>query len=427
MDPREQALQWAQANPNDPIAQKVIAKDWALKNPDDPIAKQVMQKLSSPSYNPISGHTTPPIQPSIADQAMDLAKKGYQVPSIPGVSEQGKGQMQAASTQGPADAMEQAGLQGIMNAPKTAAGKLLSSPAVQGGLAGFLKKPEDDTMENRVVNAAAGSIVGSSLGAAGKALGTAADFGIQKAVGLKKYLQGSGTKLLDEGIVGTKSMMKNQVADKIVEHGKALEDAVDEIKGNVSSREPAQRVSDLTSQYETSGGRVSSQSGSDLNLARESAQNIAQQGDMPSSEALALRKQAYNQAYKDQNLRSSTSGQISKAEGTGYSQALKDAYAKEHPDLPNKVAEADAKLSSLYPANKSLNQPETIRQGVPLTVGLAGSIGAAVGGAPGAATAAGLAYAARQPLVQSVAAQIASKTGKALPKLAAPLAREASE
>jgi hypothetical protein len=43
----DQAAAWAQANPNDPRSQDILAKSWAHANPDDPRSAQIIEKLQS--------------------------------------------------------------------------------------------------------------------------------------------------------------------------------------------------------------------------------------------------------------------------------------------------------------------------------------------------------------------------------------------
>lgn len=52
-DAHDAALEWAQANPEDPRAQHIQAKVWAAKNPGDPRSQQILDRLSpSPQNNP---------------------------------------------------------------------------------------------------------------------------------------------------------------------------------------------------------------------------------------------------------------------------------------------------------------------------------------------------------------------------------------
>jgi hypothetical protein len=47
-DINDKALEWAQANPNHPQAQVVMAKAWAAKNPNDPRSAAILAKRGDP-------------------------------------------------------------------------------------------------------------------------------------------------------------------------------------------------------------------------------------------------------------------------------------------------------------------------------------------------------------------------------------------
>lgn len=70
-DIHDQALEWAQANPEDPRAQAVMAKAWVAKNPDDPRTAAILAKLQGGSNKP-----TPEHEPGIIEALARGAEQG---------------------------------------------------------------------------------------------------------------------------------------------------------------------------------------------------------------------------------------------------------------------------------------------------------------------------------------------------------------
>lgn len=135
---------------------------------------------------------------------------------------------------------------GLMS--NTASGRVVGG-GVQGAMQGAIDNPGD-----RASGALKGGLIGGALGAGSegiaKLLKGGGDVAMQAAVGRKKYTPGVGTTLADEGIAGTKSMMRGQVKRGLENRGsqmKSLTSEADNISidsAPIASRLREQRLRD---------------------------------------------------------------------------------------------------------------------------------------------------------------------------------------
>lgn len=239
---------------------------------------------------------------------------------------------------------------------RTLPGRVAAS-GVQGAVEGAIANPND-----RMAGAAQGGVAGLGLGAAGEAAGKVAglvgDTAMQAAVGRKKYTPGVGTELADEGIIGTRGMMRNQVKKGLENRGSQLEELAKKasesgLKGDVGIQ--ALEMGDKA--MKAIGG------GSNIPIAKadlpksqaieEFTQELATRAPETPSQMLARRRAAGSRAYRGkEDPLQSLIGQMSKEEQAMYSQKLKE--------LVPEIAPVDAKYAALKRAQAGLDAEASI-------------------------------------------------------------------
>lgn len=231
--------------------------------------------------------------------------------------------------------------------------------------------PENKQIEESTANGYVNSIAGSyfpegttnPLGWAAEKVGLTKipDKLMQMAVGAKKYIPGMGTKLIDEGVVGTKGMMQKQVGQKLAQRGAELDKAVTSIPGKVESAPIAAEVSALGEKYQTPGGIIPDAVKPEYEKVINAANDVASRGAVDPKEALALKRIAGGIGYKEGDPLAKLISRIAQKEERGYANALEQGYAKANPTGPNAVQEANESLSALIGAKKGLTRPESLR------------------------------------------------------------------
>lgn len=254
--------------------------------------------------------------------------------------------------------------------------------------------------------------IGETLSAPAKKLG---DFLMQRAVGMKKIVPGLGQLLGKEGVIGTKGMMQGQVESGLASRGKEIGELTSSIP-SVSSDVPAQKAFDAGQKLVQKDAYISPQDMPQYRQMNRLAEGITERGGPEGSVTGEVAQNARSNAgqrarqagaYKDSPSQV-IKAKVASTEQAGWSQALKDSYAKANPTSPDTLANADAAYGALSSAQTGLSkQPNTLLQ--LLGLGARASTGAAVGGYLGGssgAKAGGLAgLAAGSPLVQSTAAR----------------------
>ena len=92
----------------------------------------------------------------------------------------------------------------------------LPAMVLAGGAQGALERPgnnlslEEDALR-RAENAGRGAATSLGLGVVGKGLSKVGDYAMQKAVGAKELIPGMGNRIADEGLIGTRGMMRGQI------------------------------------------------------------------------------------------------------------------------------------------------------------------------------------------------------------------------
>lgn len=280
---------------------------------------------------------------------------------------------------------------------------------------------------NEIVQAAAANFIpaGKGLGLTewlGSKAGKVPDYLMQKAVGMKKYIPGVGSELLDQGIMGSKGQMRGQIGSALDTQGQRLENAVQGLDGTVDSQGVADKVSGNLNKYSTSTGIVPEQVRPEFDRVSEIAGDIADRGPVSPKDALKLKRIAGSVGYKEGNPLTKLDSRLAQDEGAEYGGQLEKLYSDQNPGLPNQVQDANSKLTALLRGQKALSTPETITKSSLLGDAVAGGAGMAVGGPAGAAAGVAVRRLAQTPLVQSVGAQGLQKTGQALGRVAPAIA-----
>lgn len=197
----------------------------------------------------------------------------------------------------------------------------------------------------------------AALRAGGAAFKKIGDVGMQVGVGRKKYTPGVGTELADQGVWGTRQMMKDQVE-------KGLEDSYETMY---------RRASDIPEiDARVIGNEIRSEMASPLNgrgtlqvrdrdlealqTINAFSDDIAQHGTETGTQALARRRAAGASGFNPRSdvPKTSLMGQLSKLEQKKYSEALKAA------DPTGQLATADKTYGALKRAQKSLNEEASL-------------------------------------------------------------------
>lgn len=267
--------------------------------------------------------------------------------------------------------------------------------AAEGALMGAAQAPEGE----RTKGALMGGGVQGGLSGLAKLLGKAGDVAMQVGVGRKKYTPGVGTELADQGLVGTRGMMRKQAEKRLGAVGQEMGDIASQIPEIDARRIGEEMSSELVAPL-TGGGQIAP-SARDLGTVgqlQDFATDVSSRGVETGAQAAARRRAAGASAYsaRTQDPKLSPIAQASKLEQQKYSAALKAADPR--------MAPIDASYAALKKAQKSLGEE------APLTgLGLISRPVSTLGGA--AAT--------------TIAGQAGVKGGK-LAEFLSPLARQAA-
>lgn len=374
----------------------------------------------------------PPEEPSLQGgavrSAMDWFSPGFTKGAVRGAVQEGSLdniQLPADPTESPlgnaagrgAAMLGQSALVGpLVGAGKTAAARVGISGLANAGL-GFARKPEEDTLENRGI----GALISGGLGVAGQGLGEGAsrlgDWLMQKAVSMKNYVPGAGKELANQGVIGTKGMMQNQVAKALPEQEAALQKAVNSLEGVIEPDDIAEAVSNRAKGYIPAPGSsgplpVPEQNKPFVDAALNRANEVMGRGNLSPSEALnvsrAIAKPAYGMTGEPLN---SFKNKLSQTEAGSIKDALKSLGDAQ--DVPG-VRQSLASEAALIKASKGLNKPENLASVLSrsaLKAAIGGGAGYQMGGKEGAVAGAALST----PLGLSSMGRAAIGAGKAAP------------
>lgn len=293
-----------------------------------------------------------------------------------------------------------------------------------GAAQGVGTKPEGDNslkedLGKRTKQGLIGAGTALAVGGLAKGATKIGDRVMQKAVNAKDYVKGMGNRMADEGLIGTKEMMKNQVAKKLPKREADLTEAARRVKGAVR---PTRAWRDILAEgdaYKPSSptGRpiaIPSENQPFVNLSQTRAQEALTRGSLTPTEAIDTARKVAKPAYnKVGDPLDAFKHKISQTEAI----ALKDAV-KELADaqgIPG-VRQALSSEQALINARNGLNRTEPMSEALirQLVRGSLGAgVGAGFGGVPGAVAGA----AATTPMGLSAIGQLGTQGGKVLPSL----------
>ena len=303
--------------------------------------------------------------------------------------------------------------------------------AAAGAFNGYNNAPEGGKMSGALKGAGIAAGLGTAAEGVAAAAPPAADYLMQKAVGMRQFLSGAGTRLLDMVGPGTKSAMK-QAIDAA---GPGAEAAVQDAASKVSPADPQELANLIKGR---ASAHVTPDSGDMYNPAipatiAAKAEHIAAmggaeagspaitttrtssildasgrpieqtvttpatapvQGKLTGADLVSLKRQAEGEAGY-----SAAGTPLQTAEG-GMGRATGN-WAREK--LGPETGEALANQQALVLGSKALSRPTNPQQGLPLTTLAAGMAGSKGGLIPAIADAA-TAQLARTPLATSMAA-----------------------
>lgn len=219
--------------------------------------------------------------------------------------------------------------------------------------------------EHPIKGAAKGGLWALGGEVVSKGLEKGGDVLMQLGVGRKKYTPGVGTTLAEEGLVGTKGMLKGQTERGLQRRGEDIRDAVAAIdpRKGISAAAVAEGVENAASRPLIGKQGLTPSVADQPKIAKitEFADDIAKRGVEAPVDALQRRVAAGTRGYagKEDPLQSLV-GQMSKNEQRLYSSGLKDAASQTSPELGSKLAKADTAYGALKRAQKSLSEDPSL-------------------------------------------------------------------
>ena len=287
----------------------------------------------------------------------------------------------------------------LANFLNASAPRRVAASAVQGAVTN-----PDDPLAG-AAKSAAFSAGGETVAKLLKAPG---DVAMQAGVGRRKYSPGVGTELADEGVWGTRGMMKGQVNKGLERTGSTLHELADEIPdAPINAPQMGRNIAQGAAKpMAVPGGAPSSADIPKIEKIREFGEDVASRGMETGPQALARRIAAGQRGYRGkEDPLQSLLGQLSKQEQIQYSQGLKGAH--EAATSTSRFADTDRRYGALKRAQSSLNEDITIPRS------LMGLLSQSAHAIPGGS------------LTLSTIGQAATKAGQAADKVNNPLLRQA--
>lgn len=258
--------------------------------------------------------------------------------------------------------------------------------AANGALQGAAYNPGDEKgvvdplqAKDRAINAGIGGAFNAAAHVGSEGINKLGDFLMQKAVGMKKYVPGVGNNLADEGVIGTKGMMREQVGSAMTDAGQTMQQATESMPGNYSTDKALQNVQKVASDFQLPSGGVAPESADAYSKAGSAVQDLMNEPGMSAPDMWARAKQNGDLAYKAGQEKNGLAADIAKARQRGFSDTLQEAS----PEFQGGAQ----RYAGLAPAGRALKQPESISnvlvKGL-LKAGVGGALGAALDGTTGA-------------------------------------------
>lgn len=314
-----------------------------------------------------------------------------------------------------------AGTAGIMSAA-AALPATIATPVLAGGAQGFIEKPAGDefNLPERLQNAKNSAIIAGLLQGGAAAGGKAGDWLMQKAVGAREYIPGLGTKIADEGLIGTKGMMEGQVDDALPEARAVTNSAAAAMPGRFSPYESAKSVSDYIKSKLPTANLPAESMPQNVEEAREGAKRlwgIVGRPDMTGAEALDASRKIGTQAYREGDPMAGIKATLNRIDAGSIKGQLKNASEA--------VKSGLAREATLETAKNSLSAPATMADYARMAgkgagaMGALGAAGYAADGKEGAATGMALGALGSTSVAKSVAGQALTKAMQANPAITA--------
>lgn len=315
-------------------------------------------------------------------------------------------------------------LTATMSAPSLAAsGGINITPAIASAAQGFLEAPGNiegtrDDLYKRLSSVPAAAAMGVGAQALGGMAGSGGDRLMQRAVGRNRYTPGVGQELADQGVWGTRGMMKNQVASAKSNVYDQMNDLVSQqnnFNALRNSNDIANNVRGLGDRFNF-GNTTSILDQPRINEIENAAKDIELRGWEDPKTMLGRRAAAggrvppagWDKSDPTQALR----GAISKAEQQGYSTALKDA-------VPG-LSPLDNTYSALAKAGSALNREAPMgalpKYGIP---GAGAGIGFMAGGPIGSGIGSAAGYLSTTPIGLSSLGRSGIAAGRYSPAMSA--------
>jgi len=364
MDDHDQALAWAQSNPQDPRAQDVMAKAWASKNPNDPRSAQIMQRLGGKSDStPQAGNVIDAYKSGGLSKAYDTVKANI------GAYDQFQNQRPVQS-QGPMSTLMKMGVTpvGGLAALSTDGLGVVGKASMNAGGAGLQKYLSNLISGNSDRTQGVGGAMalggGSSLTADGLSAGAGklADWLQQAASGMTKYRPGIGTNLINQGVWGTKNGMANQVSEMLPAKEQEVQQAVAGIKGNADAQGIGDAISRVGNKFNlpSTGGVAPGMEpyAQKVSDAAGAYQSMGEGGELTPQDLLTAKRQGDWLGYTNSGTpATSLEAEIGQAQADKARSMLSDMSEGE---TARKLADEQA----LILAKKALTKPDAIPNGL---------------------------------------------------------------
>lgn len=274
-------------------------------------------------------------------------------------------------------------------------------PGAVGRLANFLGGSRIKRIATNTVAGAAthpdkpgeGAMFGALTGVGGEALsgllGKGGDALMQASVGQSHYTPGMGTALADEGLIGTKGMMRGQVNRALSNRGEEINRIADSIPPEIQSDPAGTIAGDIQAHQKAhmvppGGGTPSSADQPKINTIDNFTNDLSERGPETAPEQLQRRIAAGKRGYRGvEDPIQSLIGKMSQQEQAGYSSSLKDLAGQVSPDLAEDLSGADTAYGALKGAKTSLNQKAPLEMPKSLFSALTSLVKGVTGGSLG--------------------------------------------
>lgn len=310
-----------------------------------------------------------------------------------------------------------------LTALKSLYGGVNLTPTLMAGAQGLLSKPGEaasalDDIKQRIANGKTSAEIGALIHGGANAGSWAGDKLMGMATGLKDAVGGMGKRIADEGLFGTRGMMNSQADSGINSAENTLTDAVQGMKGKLSSMPSVQALLDKAREYKPSAGPVPSSNVPFKDAAEWRAMEAYNRPNMDPADYLDASRKIAKPAYDPNgSALDNFKSKLDQIDAGAMKTRLKEAAGAQ--GIPQ-VGDALGSQEALYTAKNGMNAPLNPADYVRMAAKAAGAsaVGAGLGsyeGKPGAAAGGLAGLLMSTPAGQSVAAQGLIQGAKASP------------